>query len=70
MHDTLLFPGAHYSLHYPPVGHCEEPLARKQSQTNNEIATPFGLAMTISGKSEYKLFHAPLNIFHYTLFFK
>ncbi len=65
--------GAHYSLHWPPVGHCKEPLATKQSQANDEIATPFalypmkrgtvqgfGLAMTFSDGSKCKLFHASL----------
>ena len=43
------------------MGHCEEPLATKQSQATNKIATPFGLAMTIPGETKCKLFHAPLS---------
>jgi len=57
----FLLPGAKYSLHYPPMGHCVELLATKQSQNNNEIATPFRLAMTILGELKCKLFRAPLN---------
>jgi hypothetical protein len=41
--QALLSPRAHHSLHSPPLSHCEGSRfggTTKQSQTDNEIATP------------------------------
>jgi hypothetical protein len=50
-----LLRGAYYSLRYPRQVIARS-VATKQSQS--EIATPFGLAMTVSCGSDCKLFYA------------
>ncbi len=46
----------------PQIPHIARNRLRNLKQ-NNEIATPFGLAMTFSEGSKCKPFHAPLNNF-------
>jgi hypothetical protein len=60
--QALLSPRAHQSLHFPPLSHCEEFRfggATKQSQTDNEIAAPLGLAMTVLEEWSVNYFMLP-----------
>ena len=60
--QALLSPRAHQSLHSPPLSHCEESCfsgTTKQSQTDNEITAPFGLAITVLEEWSVNYFMLP-----------